>query len=305
MSEIFVLDHVGGNPTPAVSEPPALTDSMATWSQAIVGAPDAELEERSGHHTERRVVAIANQKGGVGKTTTAINLSAALAQAGRRVLLIDLDPQANASSGVGFATTSTGTSAYDLISGSCSFAEAVRPTDVPGLDVIPASTGLAGAEVELVGMSQRERLLRTRLEGNAGEYAYVILDCPPSLGLLTVNALVAADSVLIPLQCEYYALEGVGHLLETLGRIQQRFNPRLEIEGVLLTMFDGRLNLSVQVAEEARKYFGERVYATMIPRNVRLSEAPSFGQPITVYDPGCLGAASYVHLAKELIGNAE
>jgi len=238
----------------------------------------------------------------VGKTTTAVNLSAALARQGRRTLLIDVDPQANASSGVGFSKGTPGPSSYDLLTGA-DLDEVIRATEIPNLDLIASSPALAGAEVELVDAPGRESILRTQLEKASQRYEYVFIDCPPSLGLLTLNALVAADSVLIPLQCEYYALEGLSHLLDTLARVQQGLNPKLEVEGVLLTMFDSRLNLSTQVAEEARRHFGQRVYETMIPRNVRLGEAPSFGQPITEYDPHCVGATSYIHLAKEIVSN--
>ena len=249
-----------------------------------------------------RMIAIANQKGGVGKTTTAINLSAAIAQEGRRVLLVDMDPQANATSGVGFrASDEDPTTTYDILTGDLEARAAIRPSGVPGLDVLPASPDLAGAEVELVDVEGRERVLQRALQSVSSEYDVVLIDCPPSLGLLTINALVACSSVLIPLQCEYYALEGLGHLMETVGRIQEGLNPALQIEGVVLTMFDGRLNLSVQVAEEARKHLGDRVYQTMIPRNVRLGEAPSFGAPVTVYDPACVGAVSYFNLAREIL----
>jgi chromosome partitioning protein len=247
-----------------------------------------------------RIVAVANQKGGVGKTTTAVNLSAAIARLGRSVLLVDLDPQANASSGVGMPPGTVEYTAYDLLLGRKSLVEVIRPTEFEGLFLVPATPGLAGAEIELIDEQCREARLQEVLAG-VTPYDFVFIDCPPSLGLLTLNALVASDSLLIPLQCEYFALEGVSHLLETFGLVKERMNPKLEIEGVVLTMFDGRLNLSVQVADEARRHFGERVYATMIPRNVRLGEAPSFGRPISEYDPACIGAASYNRLAQEIL----
>jgi chromosome partitioning protein len=271
-----------------------------------VGNATAEVprQDRSDERPARfsRRIAIANQKGGVGKTTTAVNLSAALARQGHRTLLIDVDPQANASSGVGLEKGAPGLSSYDLLSG-VDLEQVIRSTSVPNLDLVASSPALSGAEVELVDAPNRESILREQLEKVADRYEYIFIDCPPSLGLLTLNALVAADSVLIPLQCEYYALEGLSHLLETLSRVQQGLNPKLEVEGVLLTMFDSRLNLSTQVAEEARRHFGPRVYETMIPRNVRLGEAPSFGKPITEYDPHCVGATSYIHLAKEIVAN--
>jgi len=250
-----------------------------------------------------RIVAVANQKGGVGKTTTAVNLGAALAQHGRKVLLFDLDPQANASSGLGVLPREAQKTSYDVLAGDAPLSEVVVGTVIESLFLVPSTPALAGLEVELTDVPDRERTLEQRLDGFLDSFDYVLVDCPPSLGILTVNALVAADSILIPIQCEYYALEGVGHLLETVSLIRKRLNPRLEIEGVLLTMFDGRLNLSIQVAEEARRHFGGRVYATMIPRNVRLGEAPSFGKPICSYDPHCLGAESYDRLAKEILGH--
>lgn len=250
-----------------------------------------------------RIVAVANQKGGVGKTTTTVNVGAAMAQQGRRVLVIDVDPQANATSGFGLRRGEGAGTSYDVLLGQRSIADVAMGTGIDGVAVVPSSADLAGAEVELVDQEGRERRLADSLSSVLDSYDYVLLDCPPSLGLLTLNALVAASSVLIPLQCEYFALEGIGHLLGTIRRVKERLNPGLEIEGILLTMFDGRLNLSVQVAEDARQHFGDKVYQTMIPRNVRLGEAPSFGRPITVYDPTCVGAASYFNLTKEILSH--
>ncbi len=250
-----------------------------------------------------KVIAIANQKGGVGKTTTAVNLSAFLGVSECRTLLIDIDPQANAGSGLGVAVSEGEPSIYEVLVDDVPIEDCITNTAVPGLDVVPAHQRLVGAEIELVGMMARELKLRKAIESIRVIYDYILIDCPPSLGLLTVNSLAAADSVMIPVQCEYYALEGLSGLLNAIDLVQTNLNPELKIEGVLLTMYDSRLNLSQQVADETRKHFAEKVYTTMIPRNVRLSEAPSFGKPILLYDVLCSGAKSYMELAKEVIAS--
>ena len=250
-----------------------------------------------------RVIAIANQKGGVGKTTTAINLGAAIAVLEARALVVDLDPQGNASSGLGLSqAVDERVTIYEvLMAGGDARAAVHSSVQFPLLDLMPSTRDLVGAEIELVGAMSRETILRRALESIRSDYDFIFLDCPPSLGLLTLNALTAADSLLIPMQCEFYALEGLSQLLSTVQLVQRALNPNLEIEGVLLTMFDGRLNLARQVAAEAREYFGDRVYKTSIPRNVRLAEAPSFGQPILRYDVLSNGAQSYLALAEELM----
>jgi chromosome partitioning protein len=249
-----------------------------------------------------RVIAIANQKGGVGKTTTAINLGASLAVAEKRTLVVDIDPQGNATSGLGLEQRESLPNIYDVLTGERSPGDAVTPhVHFTCLDLIPSTQDLVGAEIELVQAPQRERVLRKALEPLRERYDYILVDCPPSLGLLTLNTLTAADSVLIPIQCEFYALEGLSQLLNTIRLVQRGLNPHLDIEGVLLTMYDRRLNLSRQVAAEAREYFGAKVYRTAIPRNVRLAEAPSFGQPIVQYDVASQGAQAYLALAKEIL----
>jgi len=252
-----------------------------------------------------RVIAVANQKGGVGKTTTAVNLAASLAAAERSVLLVDVDPQGNASSGLGYARGQRGTpSVYDLLIGERSLAEVTVKTELPQLDLVPANADLAGAEIELVGLSNRELRLRGPLREAATRYEFVIIDTPPSLGLLTLNALSAADAVLVPLQCEYYALEGLSDLQNTVELVGRSLNPGLAIEGIVLCMVDSRQNLTEQVANEVRTHFPGKVFATTVPRNVRLSEAPSFGKPIILYDIASKGAKSYLELARELLARA-
>lgn len=249
-----------------------------------------------------QVIAIANQKGGVGKTTTAINLGASLAVAEQKTLVIDIDPQGNATSGLGIERRDGRPTIYGVLIGQASLKEAVvKEVHFPHLDLVPSTRDLVGAEIELVSVYSRETILRNALDGVRDEYDYVLVDCPPSLGLLTLNTLTAADSVLIPIQCEFYALQGLSQLLNTVRLVQKGLNPRLEIEGVLLTMYDSRLNLSRQVAAEAREYFGPKVYRSSIPRNVRLAEAPSFGQPIAQYDVLSAGAQAYLALAHEVI----
>ena len=250
---------------------------------------------------QTKVMAIINQKGGVGKSTTAINLSAALGELGKQVLLVDLDPQGNSSSGLGIEKSQVHNCVYDVLLNDVAIEDVIIPDVGEGLDLVPATINLAGAEVELVSEMARENRLKDAVGSLRGKYDYVFIDCPPSLGLLTVNALVAADKLLIPIQCEFYALEGVTKLLDSMKRVKTRLNPTLDIFGVLLTMYDGRTTLSRQVVEEVRSYFGKRVFTTLIPRTVKLSEAPSFGQPITQYDPSGKGAQSYVNLAKEVV----
>ena len=260
---------------------------------AVDPAPDSRRSPR--------ILAVVNQKGGVGKTTTAINLATALAAVHRRVLVIDFDPQGNASTGLGIPRQARAVTSYDVLLADRPLGDATVSTAVPGLFLVPASVDLTGAEVELVELPRREYRLRQALERARPDYDYVLIDCPPSLGLLTLNALVAADAVLVPLQCEFYALEGLSHLIRTIERVKRHLNPALEIQGVVLTMFDKRNNLSDLVAADVRGHFGAKVYDTVIPRNVRVSEAPSHGKPVLLYDFRCPGAQAYAHLAGEVL----
>ena len=248
-----------------------------------------------------RILAVANQKGGVGKTTTAVNLATALAATLKKVLIIDLDPQGNASTGLGVDRAARQETTYNLLIGDAHIADVITPTMVPGLSVAPSSVDLSGAELELIDVPRREYRLKGVLAEVSGDFDYILIDCPPALGLLTLNAFCAAHSVLVPLQCEFYALEGLSHLVKTVNRIKRAFNPELEIQGVVLTMYDGRNNLSDMVAADVRNHFGDKVYETVIPRNVRVSEAPSFGKPVLLYDWRCAGSQAYIHLASEVL----
>jgi chromosome partitioning protein len=251
--------------------------------------------------TGTRILALTNQKGGVGKTTTTINLATALAACGRRVLIIDLDPQGNATTGLGIGREDRKVTSYDILVSDASVASATIPTIVPGMVLVPSSLDLSGAELELVTEWRREYRLRDAIEAARNEYEYILIDCPPSLNLLTLNALVASDAVIVPLQCEFYALEGLTHLLQTIEKVKRALNPGLSIQGVVLTMYDKRNNLCELVAADVRGHFGAAVYDTVIPRNVKVSEAPSHGKPVLLYDLRCAGAQAYVHLAREVL----
>lgn len=252
-----------------------------------------------------RVIAVANQKGGVGKTTTAINLSAALAEKGKKVLLIDIDPQGNATSGVGVEKNEVENTMYDLILGETTIQSCIEYTEFENLHLIPSNVDLAAAEIELIGIPDKEFIIRKEVEKIKNVYDFILIDCPPSLNLLTINAMTTADTVLVPIQCEYYALEGLSQLIHTINLVKERLNPYLDIEGIVFTMFDARTNLSLQVVENVRANVKQKVYSTIIPRNVRLAEAPSHGYPITIYDPKSAGAESYRALAEEVISRED
>ena len=294
-------------PIPAAPEPPP---ALEPESSVVEPSPTPPVQRRSlvaetaASRPLPRVLAVANQKGGVGKTTTAVNLGAALAELGYRVLVVDLDPQGNATTGLGVNPRNLEHSVYDVLLHDVPMEDCIEPTAVRNLFVVPATIDLAGAEIELVPAFSRELRLRRAIEGLNGDFDFTLIDCPPSLGLITVNGLAAATEVIVPIQCEYYALEGLGQLLRNVNLVQSNLNPRLELSAIILTMYDGRTKLADQVAGEVRSHFGEKVCRNIVPRTVRLSEAPSFGQPIIVFDPTSRGAIAYRELAKEVSGGA-
>lgn len=249
-----------------------------------------------------RIIAVTNQKGGVGKTTTSINLSAALAEKGKKVLVVDADPQGNTTSGFGIDKNSLENTIYDLILGNCSVNECIIKEIIPGISIIPSNVNLAATEIELIGVDKKEYILKNEIDWVSDQYDFIIIDCPPALSLLTINAMTTAHTVLVPIQCEYYALEGLSQLIHTVNLVKERLNPRLDMEGVVFTMFDSRTNLSAQVVENVKSHLNQRVYETVIPRNIRLAEAPSYGLPINKYDPKSAGAEAYKMLAEEVIG---
>lgn len=252
-----------------------------------------------------RIIAIANQKGGVGKTTTAINLSASLAVKGKKVLVIDMDPQGNTTSGFGIDKNELENTVYELILGECSIHECMLKDVIENVSIIPANVNLAAAEIELIGVEKKEFILKNEVDWVKNQFDFIVIDCPPSLSMLTVNAMTTADTVLVPIQCEYYALEGLSQLIHTVNLVRERLNPTLDIEGVLFTMYDARTNLSMQVVENVKNHLNQKIYKTMIPRNIRLAEAPSYGMPISLYDPKSSGAESYMALAEEVIARKD
>ncbi len=251
-----------------------------------------------------KIISVANQKGGVGKTTTSINLTAALADAGKKVLIVDIDPQGNTTSGFGVDKNEQENTVYELLLDECTVKEAILPDIYPGVDMIPSNINLAAAEIELIGIEYKEFILRDALDYIRDDYDFILLDCPPSLNVLTVNAMTASDTVIVPIQCEYYALEGLSQLIHTINLVKTRLNSRLDIEGIVFTMYDARTNLSQQVVENVKENVDQKVYQTLIPRNIRLAEAPSYGEPITTYEPKSAGAAAYRNLAKEVMGES-
>lgn len=250
-----------------------------------------------------RIIAIANQKGGVGKTTTSINLSACIAAKGKKVLVIDIDPQGNTTSGYGIEKNELENTIYELILGDCSIEDCILKEVLPNISILPSNVNLAAAEIELIGVEKKEYILKNEVDWVKDRYDFIIIDCPPSLSLLTVNAMTTADSVLVPIQCEYYALEGLSQLIHTVNLVKERLNPELDMDGVVFTMYDSRTNLSAQVVDNVKSHLSQKVYQTLIPRNIRLAEAPSYGQPINLYDPKSAGAESYMSLAEEVIRN--